>query len=67
MEGNRQLDKKVEALSGMLDSFDTKDSVKEALRRAAQTAKKGSEDEADKVFTRLKDLELRTNKKISEF
>ena len=51
----------------MLDSFDTKDSVKEALRRAAQTAKKGSEDEADKVFTRLKDLELRTNKKISEF
>ena len=67
LEGNRQLGKKVDSLAGLLDTFDTKEGVKEALRRAALTAKKGSEDEADKVLTRLKELELRTNKKISEF
>lgn len=51
----------------MLDSFESKDNVKEGVRKSAAAGKKHTEDESEKVLTRLKDLEMRTNKKISEF
>ena len=40
----------------MLDSFETKENVKESVRKTTATAKKYTEDETDKVLTRLKEL-----------
>ena len=49
----------------MLDTFETKENVKESVRKTAASGKKHAEDEGDKVLTRLKELEMKTNKKIS--
>ena len=51
----------------MLDSFESKENVKDSFRKNTNTAKKYTDDECDKVLNRLKDLEMKTNKKISEF
>lgn len=41
--------------------------MKEGLRKAGSAAKKFTEDECEKILSRLKELEMKTNKKISEF
>jgi hypothetical protein len=41
--------------------------VKENIRKSAANSKKFTEDECDKLLNRLKELEMKTNKKISEF
>ena len=41
--------------------------MKEGLRKGGLAGKKAAEEESDKVLTRLKDLEMKTNKRMSEF
>jgi hypothetical protein len=57
----------VEGLAGQLDSFETKENVKEGLRKGGLAGRKAAEEESEKVLTRLKDLEMRSNKRMSEF
>lgn len=41
--------------------------MKEGLRKGILAGKKAAEEESDKVLTRLKDLEMKTNKRMSDF
>lgn len=50
-----------------MDQFEKSEDSKEGIRKAIQTSKKYTDDEINKVLTRLKELEMKTNKKISEF
>jgi hypothetical protein len=40
----------------MLDSFETKENVKEGLRKGGLSSKKSAEEESEKVLIRLKEL-----------
>lgn len=66
-EGVKRVSQRVEGLAGMLESFETKENVKEGLRKGGVAGRKAAEEEAEKVLTRLKDLEMRTSKRLSEF
>lgn len=50
-----------------MDQFEKSEDSKEGIRKAIQASKKYTDDEINKVLTRLKELEMRTNKKVSEF
>jgi hypothetical protein len=41
--------------------------VKEGLRKAGLAGRKAAEEESDKVLNRVKELEMRSNKRMSEF
>lgn len=40
----------------MLDGFESKENVKEGLRKGAAAGRKAAEEESEKVLTRLKEL-----------
>lgn len=50
------MSQRVEGLAGQLDSFETKENVKEGLRKGGLAGRKAAEEESEKVLTRLKDL-----------
>jgi len=66
-ESVKKTNQRVDNLASMLDSFETKDNVKDSVRKSTAAGKKSLEDECDKILNRLKELEMKTNKKISEF
>ena len=53
-ESVKKTNQRVDNLSSMLDSFDTKENVKDSMRKSTVAGKKTVEDECDKILNRLK-------------
>ena len=66
-EDLKNKDEKIESLNNQLSVFAREDDTAEKIRKCTNACKKYTDDEASKILTRLKQLEMKTNKKISEF
>lgn len=63
----KKKDEVINAISQQLPGFQKKDDTEESSRKLLQTAKKYTDDEINKILTRLKELEMKNNKKMADF
>lgn len=63
----KKKDDQINAITSQLGIFQKSEDTTDIVRKAIQGCKKYTDDEADKLLTRVKELEMKTNKKIAEF
>lgn len=63
----KKKDEQINGINSQLGIFQKSEDTNDIVRKAIQGCKKYTDDEVDKLLTRVKELEMKTNKKIAEF
>ncbi len=63
----KKKDQTIKELQNALDGLEKSDAARQSIRKTQQMAKKYTDDEIAKVLTRIKEAQMKNNKKIGEF